>query len=340
MEVQMNYVMSLDGGGSKLACLIADEHGNIAGKSIQGPSNSNYDSRSAIVATLQSAMAAALADGHMQGTEISVVYAAIPAALSDLDDLIRSFLGGDSAVSLVTEFATSLYGAIQERYGGLVQAGTGSFAEVRTETSAYRVGGWGAWIGDEGSGTYIGKQALTACVHMADGRGADTMLKKRIFNEWHIENDNLEQLVDQLHRGSPADQRALISSLCPLVGRCAAEEDAVARDIVSSAGIRLAEQMTAALRRCGDNHAVTITAAGGVWKSHPLVYQSFVTALQAEFPHIRIAPPLFEPAVGGLLLGLSELGIPIKERLDTYRETMADYRLDNKDYFTYSTTSG
>jgi glucosamine kinase len=336
----MNYVMSLDGGGSKLACLIADEQGNIVGKSIQGPSNSYYDSRPAIISNVQSAIAAALADGQLDGTRISVVYAAMPAVLSDLDDLIHNFLGGGSAVSLVTEFAMSLYGAIQERYGGLVQAGTGSFAEVRTETGAYRVGGWGGWIGDEGSGTYIGKQALTACVHMADGRGADTMLKKRIFTEWHIENDNLEQLVDQLHKGSPAGQRALISSLCPLVGRCATEGDTVARDIVSSAGIRLAEQMTAALRRCGDNHAVTVTAAGGVWKSHPLIYQSFATALQREFPHILIVPPLFEPAVGGLLLGLSELGIPVKERLNIYHETMADYRLDNKVYFTCSITSG
>lgn len=335
----MKYVMSLDGGGSKLACLIADEYGNIIGKSIQGPFNSNYASRPAIVANMQSAIAKALADGHLDGTEISVVNAAMPAALSDLHDLIRSFLDGGSTVNLVTEFAMSLYGAIQERYGGLVQAGTGSFAEIRTETGTYRVGGWGSWIGDEGSGTYIGKQALSACMHMADGRGPNTLLKKRIFTAWHIEDDNLEQLVDQLHSGSPADQRALISSLCPLVGRCAAEEDAVARDILTSAGILLAEQMAAALRRCSDSRAVTVTTAGGVWKSHPLVCQSFVTALQAEFPGIRITPPLFEPAAGGLLLGLSELGIPVKERLNTYRETMADYRLDNKVYFTWCNTS-
>jgi N-acetylglucosamine kinase-like BadF-type ATPase len=336
----MNYVMSLDGGGSKLACLIADEQGNIAGKSIQGPSNSNYDSRTAIIANMQSAMTAALADGHLDGTQISVVYAAIPAPLSDLEDLIRSFLGRGSVVNLVTEFAMSLYGAIQERYGGLVQAGTGSFAEIRTETSAYRVGGWGAWIGDEGSGTYIGKQALTACIHMADGRGVNTILKKRIFAAWRIEDDDLEQLVDQLYSGSPADQRALISSLCPLVGRCAAEEDTVALDIIASAGIRLAEQMAAALRRCADSRAVTVTAAGGVWKSHPLVYQSFVAALHAEFPHIQIVPPLFEPAVGGLLLGLSQLGIPVKEQLNTYIETMANYRLDDKAYFTCSIPKG
>lgn len=335
----MKYVMSLDGGGSKLVCLIADEYGNIAGKSIQGPSNSHYDSRSVIVANLQSAMAAALADGQLDGTRISVVYAAMPAALSDLDEIIHSFLGGDSIVRLVTEFEMSLYGAIQKQHGGLVQAGTGSFAEVRTEAGAYRVGGWGGLIGDEGSGTYIGKQAITACIHMVDGRGADTMLKKRIFTEWHIENDNLEQLVDQLHRGSPADQRALISSLCPLVGCCASEEDTVARFIVSNAGIQLAEQMIAILRRFDVSRELTVTAAGGVWKSHPLIYRSFVTALQAEFPFIRITAPLFEPVVGGLLLGLSELGIPVKDRLNTYCETMADYRLDNKVYFAYSIAS-
>ncbi|WP_245375482.1 N-acetylglucosamine kinase [Paenibacillus eucommiae] len=330
----MNYVMSLDGGGSKLACLIADEAGNIVGKSKQGPFNSNYDSQPAIIANMQSTMAAALADGHLAGDQISIVYAAMPAALSDLDDFIRNFLGGGSSVSLVTEFTMSLYGAIQEQYGGLVQAGTGSFAEVRTETGSYRVGGWGAWIGDEGSGTYIGKQALTACVHMADGRGAHTLLKQQIFNAWGIENNDLEQLMDQLHRGSPANQRALISSLCPLVGHCAAEGDHIARDIIVNAGIQLAKQMASALRRCGESSAVTVTAAGGVWKSHPLVYQSYLATLQAEFPDIRIAPPLFEPAAGGLLLGLSKLGIPVKERLNIYRETMADFRLDDKGYFT------
>lgn len=332
----MNYVMSLEGGGSKLICLITDERGNIVGKSVQGPSNSNYDSHSAIVANIESAIGAAIASGHLDGIEISIVYAAMPAAISNLDGLIRNFLGDGPTVSLVTEFTMSLYGAIQEQFGGLIQAGTGSFAEVHTETGIYRVGGWGAWIGDEGSGTYIGKHALTACVHMLDGRGPYTMLKEQIFAAWCIEDDDLEQLVYQLHHGSLADQRALISSLCPLIGRCAAAGDVIACDIIMSAGILLAEQMAAALRRCGDSTAMTITVAGGVWKSHPLIYQSFVATLQTEFPLIRITPPLFEPVVGGLLLGLSELGIPVKELLNTYRETMSDYRLDDKAYFTQS----
>ena len=81
----------------------------------------------------------------------------------------RVLVANDALIALVA-------GVGDDARRGLI-AGTGSIAYGRNAANeAARAGGWGYVLGDEGSGYWIGRQALRAVVREADGRGRDTAL--------------------------------------------------------------------------------------------------------------------------------------------------------------------
>ena len=64
--------------------------------------------------------------------------------------------------------------------GVLVIAGTGSHVTGRcADGSTVGAGGWGPVLGDEGSGTWIGLEAIRACLRARD-RGVESCLLREI----------------------------------------------------------------------------------------------------------------------------------------------------------------
>lgn len=53
--------------------------------------------------------------------------------------------------------------------------------------------------------------------------------------------------------------------------------------------------------------------SGGVWKSRPLLFRAFGRRVQACYPHVVILPPKVSPVIGGILLGLEELGMDTRQ---------------------------
>lgn len=303
----MTYIASLDGGGTKLSCLIADEQGRLVGRAIAGSTNSQFDSAEDIQANIRSGMTEALASAGIAASDVAIVYTAMPV----LDNaIVEQALGtivdaAHTTIHISNEFTLSLFGAIQARHGSLALAGTGSFAGVLTQEGFTAVGGWGSLIGDEGSGTHIGQQALAACALMTDGRGPSTMLLERILRFWNL--PRLRDVAVKLYATKVNAQRTLVASLCPIVGQCAASGDEVAARILDNSARQLADQMIVVIERTNAQH-LPLTVSGGVWKSSPLLFRSFSAQVKARYPDIAILPPKFDPVIGGILLGLEESG--------------------------------
>ncbi|MFC5406235.1 N-acetylglucosamine kinase [Cohnella soli] len=302
----MKYIVSLDGGGTKINCLIADERGKLIGRSIAGSTNSWFDTAEDIHATIRKAVLEALENGGVAVTDVALIYTAMPVIQTEVRRALVSVFGEQTTIEVSDEFTLSLFGAIQERYGGLVLSGTGSFAALRSHDSYTHIGGWGALMGDEGSGTHVGQQALKACALMVDGRGPSTLLLSDILRFWN--QDKLLDVALKLYSAKPNLQRKLVSSLCPIVGQCANLGDEIAIRIMEEAGKQLADQMLFALERTNAHH-LPLTVSGGVWKASPLMFQTFCRHVKERFPTIAIAPPKYEPVLGGILLGLEALGV-------------------------------
>ena len=66
---------------------------------------------------------------------------------------------------------TSCLGAHGGRDGALIAIGTGTVAFQIEGDKEYKVGGWGFPHGDEGSGAWLGLEAVRLTLHWLDGRG-------------------------------------------------------------------------------------------------------------------------------------------------------------------------
>ncbi|MFL1876942.1 hypothetical protein ACIKT0_17595, partial [Hansschlegelia beijingensis] len=63
-------------------------------------------------------------------------------------------------LELTTDFETACLGAHGGEDGGIVIVGTGSAAYARVAGAAFRFGGWGFEVGDDGGGAPLGREVV------------------------------------------------------------------------------------------------------------------------------------------------------------------------------------
>ena len=72
--------------------------------------------------------------------------------------------------SITTDAHAACVGAHRGRDGGVIIVGTGSIGWAKLNGRHYRVGGWGLPVSDEGSGAWLGREALRRVLWAHDGR--------------------------------------------------------------------------------------------------------------------------------------------------------------------------
>lgn len=320
----MKSILSLDGGGTKVECLVAGESGCVRGHGIGGPANSVFNTAAEISGSITDAIAQALAGERVPAFEVEAVYCAMPASSDVSGDAIRRALGRSIPIHFVSEFRMSIVAAILQEIGALSLAGTGSFATANTGRSWHRVGGYGSLLGDEGSGYDIGRRALNACARMRDGIGPATDMYEEIVEA--IRRIGYSSLID-IYRLPTGQQRSFVASVSAIAGRAAARGDAPATAILHYAAEQLAEQTIGVLAKCGDEAppGFPVTVAGGVWKAHAVLFRTFAENVKRSHSNVRIVPPLFSPVAGGVLIGLMDQGFPLDRNISQLKKNLADY---------------
>jgi N-acetylglucosamine kinase-like BadF-type ATPase len=102
-----------------------------------------------------------------------------PDSVAFYKEVLQSLLPGAQIIIESDAFIASI-GAIGIDPGVLLIAGTGSIVIGRDkERTMFRVGGWGPHFGDEGSGFWIGREAVRAALRSIDAQ-APTELTERV----------------------------------------------------------------------------------------------------------------------------------------------------------------
>jgi N-acetylglucosamine kinase-like BadF-type ATPase len=168
---------------------------------------------------------------------------------------------------------------------------------------AARAGGWGYILGDESSGYWIGREALTAVMRAADGRGPETGLTADILAYFGV--DDVSQLPRIVYdREVP---RMSVAALGPLVQRTSEAGDAVARGILERAADELAlgvRSVASRLEMRGDPFVCVL--AGGVFRVVPWLATEVAPRLREVAPRCLVQQLEEEPAVGAVQLALAE----------------------------------
>src|SRR5437899_1484782 len=172
------HVLGIDAGGTKTVCLLADERGVILSEGRGSGANLHAAGELAVEKVLHEVMETAIGDRAIEPAAICLGIAGVDR--EDEAQIVRGIMrriGHRSRVLVVNDALIALVAGAQDAPGIVIIAGTGSIAYGRNAAGeAARAGGWGHMIGDEGSGYWIGREALAAVMRAGDGRGPATRL--------------------------------------------------------------------------------------------------------------------------------------------------------------------
>lgn len=216
---------------------------------------------------------------------------AAPSAAQELATALAASSG--ARVAVASDVVTAHAGALDGDEGVLLIAGTGAAALGIDADGARLVDGWGPELGDFGSGSWLGREALRAVLRHSVGLSSDTVLTAMIT----ARIGTASQIPAWLAQPEPLARR--LATLAPLVLDAAADGDRIAGEIAREAVRLLTASAVAASSRTLD-----VALHGGL-TDHDWFRSALVAALQAASSDS--APRHHVPAAGDALDGASLL---------------------------------
>ena len=238
--------------------------------------------------------------------------------------LIAAQIGQIAQHMKETDARIALAGATAGKPGIVIIAGTGSIAYgVNKDGEVARAGGWGPTLGDEGSGTYIGRRALEAVMTAYDyRRHEDTALTEKVCRFFNVSSPPELPAVIYNPNTNVLPQ---IAQLSKLVVETAQDGDVIAIEILKDAAYELARAIKAVIEQLNmRDDAFRIGYVGGVFSAGDLILQPLRENIAAFAPHAVLAPPLHKPAVGAAQMAMANF-------LDSRDQLLVGQQLASKD---------
>lgn len=294
-------VLGLDAGGTKTVCYLADDSAAVLVEA-RGPGAQLTNAGSVgVQAILQDVIAQVLNGQPRALTAICLGMAGVdrPGETALIRRLLDEIVTAAHVV-IVNDALVALEAGAPGQPGLVLIAGTGSIAYGRDANGrAARAGGWGYVLADEGSGYWLGRQALRAVMRQADGRGPETSLTPRLLERYQV-----TQAHDLVQKVYSADLKpATIAALAPIVQAAAAEDDAVAIRIIDMGARELTDAAVSVARRL-DLSSCPVVLAGGIFRAVHGMREAVTAQVASRLPDARIQPLETEPAMGAVRLAL------------------------------------
>lgn len=311
--------LGIDGGGTKTQAIIVDEHGRFQSTGLGGPSNYDDVGVPATQASVDQAVTAARQVAHLTDAPFTAVFLGMAGVVSATDRAIitqiaRNLnLAPSEAIGVDHDCRIALAGGLSGRPGMVQIAGTGSSTfGINAAGESWRAGGWGQLIADEGSGYWLGVQALQAAVRAYDGRLPHTLLLDLVKE--HLDITDMNDIMHRLYSDGIA--RSEIAALSPLVIATAQAGDHTACNLLQQGASLLADCVVAVANKLGfANGPSELALVGGMFKAGVVFERPFQEAVIAQLPHCQLVPAELPPVLGAAVLALQSSGITINQTI-------------------------
>src|SRR5262245_15427062 len=312
IEASPMHVLGIDAGGTKTVCLLADEPGAILSVARGPGANLQVAGELEVEKVLHHVMETALDGQEVRPRAVCLGIAGVDReADSRIVSAIMRRITPGTRVLVVNDALVALEAGAPGAPGIVIICGTGSIAYGRNARGvAARAGGWGHIIGDEGSGYWIGKEAVRAVMREADGRGPATVLSQHVLA--HFDVPAASSLVHIVY-GSHSVSRS-IAMLGPSVQMASESGDEVASSILDRAATELALAAKSVTERLQlQDESFPFVLAGGVFRVVPLLLEHVRQRLLDLAPGATVDILRDEPARGAVRLALLEAqgGAPV-----------------------------
>jgi N-acetylglucosamine kinase len=301
------YLIGLDGGGTKTKCVITDFDFNPLYTCAGGASNFLIIGTEKVSESILSLVQESINHLNISEKEVSSIFIGTTGAgrITDADKLKNDFIKYASSkgfsflnFNVDSDARIALEGAFSGKSGALLIAGTGSIIFGKDSSgNVHRVGGFGRFLGDEGSGNTLGRKGLTAIAKDFDGRSEKTSLTERLKKHFGIENS--AQLITEVYRNNFD-----MASFAPHVIETAKDGDETAIKIIEDESDELILHVKSIYKMIG-TEKLKLCLVGGTIATENFYAELFRKKVNEQLPAVSIIPAENPPEIGAAFMAKS-----------------------------------
>jgi N-acetylglucosamine kinase-like BadF-type ATPase len=300
----VEYIIGMDGGGTKTHGIISDLDGNPFAEVIGGSANFQMLGVDVVARSILKLILELVQKVGCDFHDVKIIVIGLAGAGKE-EDKSKIYNGIVKIANeynlklpkliIETDARIALEGALMGGAGIVLISGTGSVMFAKdVNGEIHRVGGWGRFIGDEGSGFTIGREALRAVAKFLDGRGEKTILKDLIFEKFKI--TDLREVVSKIYSGEFD-----LASVAPIVMKAGEMGDEIAIKILDDACYELLTHIKAMLGKSNFGERVKLVLMGGVLRNENYLSRKLKKEITKNFPQIDLIEPMASPAYGAIV---------------------------------------
>lgn len=300
----MPYFLAVDAGGTKTDFALADDNRELVRVrtgAIQRQRVNEETARQNLSEALhQLELSTGVAMRSVTRCCIGTSGDSVPLITTWLRQSFSASVGGE--LLLLSDVEIALDACFHGARGVLILAGTGSNLAGRASNGKIiTAGGWGPNLADQGSGQFIGLEALRQGF-LAIDREEKTTLLDRARKHWKL--SSLNALIE-FANSNPAPN---FTTFAPIVVAAAEEGDLVAQEVLEKAGrdlAYLASLVIGRVRKLESNETGAFTpppiaVAGSILGKVAPVRAALTESLRSTYPEIEILDAPADPVLGAL----------------------------------------
>ena len=293
----MEYVIGVDGGGTKTEAVAYDLTGTEIKTSLTGFGNLNNDKDEAVQNIINSIkeLVDELGTEGLKGIYLGLAGSEVGDNAKIVHEEIKKVFDIDSSV--MNDGDLALKALLKGEDGILVIAGTGSIAfGLKGDTQA-KVGGWGNLLGDEGSAYKISIEAYKKLIFENDYGFEHSALSKEILEYLNI--SCADDLVGFIY-SSTKDE---IAKIAHIVSKHAENGDEFAIKVLQTEGTEIAKQAERVYNKLGMEKC-SIGLVGGVIRKSKVFRETFENYLNSNINVVNFVDDKVSPAKGAYYIYL------------------------------------
>lgn len=307
-QPRAEFVLGVDGGGTRTRAVITDGFRRPLGTGSAGASNPQRVGVASAATEIRRAVDEACREANITHEQIAWAEIGLAGVRDNgFRERMSKALAGlrVGALEIVTDAEIALFGATVGEPGIVVIAGTGSVCLGRNRRGALHwAGGWGPLAGDEGSGAWLARQALRRIAQASDGRGAATILTAHALDYFGVKA--IEDLASAIYHADMTHERLAGFGRPVLIA--AQNGDAVAIEILRSGGAELGVMAATVIRKLKlETTHVSVAYTGSVFEAGELVLGALRDELSKTAPQHTLTPPRLAPALAAAYMAHASL---------------------------------